>query len=563
MNCMPSLTLPEILKRYAKDKDVLYQLTIPQLKMVMDHLRSPDAARGNIPDNPSDFATHFKLLTDQGTPWESAPHLDKLSGWLAETAAGKRRHIIITMPPRHGKSLLVSYVFPLWVMARDPHARVIVASYEHEFAAFWGQAVRETIRERGEEWGLELDRSTTARHNWKLKSGGSMRTAGTGGPLTGKGADFLIIDDPIKDYEEASSEVMREKAWQWFMSTAYTRVEPKTGVCIVLHTRWFQDDLIGRLIAHSENIKEERAKGNPVEGPVWDVFNLPMIAEEHDALGRAPGEVLWPGRFPPEDVSRIRGMTSPYQWSALYQQRPSPEEGGAVKRAWWKFYKQLPADYDVMIQTWDLAFHDLKKSDYSVGQVWARRGAQYFLVDQVRGHFSMPEVISAARALTAKYPKATAKLVEDRANGPALIQMLHREIAGIIPVPAKGSKDARLQKVIPAIEAGNVFLPQNPDDTRAKWVWEFIEECAGFPNVAHDDQLDAMVHGLGFLLNQGWTSVQGEWSEALIGPPPADLVELRGRILKKKLSKELKKGDRKFNKSRSYLTQKIKGPRIW
>lgn len=346
---------------------------------------------------------------------------------------------------------------------------------------------------------------------------------GAGGPLTGKGANLLIIDDPIKNSEDAASEVMRDKLWEWFKTTAFSRLEPGAP-CIIVATRWHEDDLIGRLE------KEGRKDG----GVKWDVMKFPALATEADILGRKPGEALWPARYDEVAMDEIKRINSPYNWSALYQQNPTPEEGGGVRRGWWKYYKILPSTFDTIIQAWDMAVKDKETSDYTVGQVWGRKGGEFFLIDQIRSHMSMPDILVAMRNLTARYPQAVAKIIEDAASGPAVIAMLQKEVSGMIPWPPKGARRAdkgvRLNAVTPLIAAGNVYLPENMDGTKPFWVSEFVEECAAFPNGTNDDQLDAMVHALTYMQPSAWSAIAKE--EALKRRPkdpetPEELQRLR------------------------------------
>jgi len=248
-------------------------------------------------------------------------------------------------------------------------------------------------------------------------------------------------------------------------------------------TRWHEDDLAGRLL------KEMKAGGQQ-----WTVLELQAVAGENDALGRKPGEALWPEYGYNEAwAAETKVDVGTYFWNALYQQHPSSPEGEMLKRGWWKFYKAIPADLQEVIQSWDMTFKDSDGSDYVTGGVWGRKGADKYLLDQVRGRMDFPTTLAAVKALTAKWPEARAKLVEDKANGPAVIATLKREIPGLIPVEPRGSKMARVAAVSPEIEAGNVYLP---DPSIAPWVNDFIEECSAFPNGKHDDQVDQMSQAL-------------------------------------------------------------------
>lgn len=461
----------------------------------------------NVPDSPAALAEKLGKSS-----WERYRFLDYINSKLVALEEGKAKvpRLIVNTPPQHGKSSLISFWVPIWLLARNPKRRIILISYEHDVAARWGGLVRDWIRDNGEAVGLNLDPAHLARHNWRLTSGGGMLCAGAGGPITGYSADCVIIDDPIKNSEEAASETMRDKIWDWFQTVPVTRLQ-KDAFIIAIGTRWHEDDLLGRL----ERLSRVDSSGER-PGLEWDIVKLPAIAEADDLLGRQEGEPLCPERFPLEVLLDRRKGMSPYQWSAVYQQRPTPEEGAAVKRSWWKYYYNTNApegaimlprkpngsfDFDLMIQSWDLSFKDMKKNDYCVGQVWGRKGASFFLVDQVRGHMNAKEVINQIKAFQQKYPLAIAKLIEDTANGPAIMQVFQHEVSGMIPVKVKSSKDTRLQSVIPYIAAGNVYLP-HPEF--CGWTLDLIEEHAVFPLGKHDDQVDALVHALRYLQPQAW-----------------------------------------------------------
>ena len=265
------------------------------------------------------FATYAS-----GGKWKPQKHLAYIDRKITDALSGRgSKRLIVTVPPRHGKSEFISKWFPAWFAGMYPNKRVMLASYEADFAAGWGRKARAILEEWGHLFGVQVDPASRAANRWGiLGASGGMQTAGAGGPLTGSGADILVVDDPIKNAEEAYSDTIRAKLWDWWLSTAYSRIEPG-GVAIVLHTRWHEDDLIGRLIQEMEN-----------GGEAWEVINFPAIAEEHDVLGRKPGESLWPARYDESALERIKNTIGPYWWSSLYQQRPSPLEGGMFKREW-------------------------------------------------------------------------------------------------------------------------------------------------------------------------------------------------------------------------------------
>lgn len=415
--------------------------------------------------------------------WIPARHLLYTSKKLVDVSARRIKRLIVTEPPRHGKSELISKYFPAWYLGLFPDERIILTSYEADFAASWGRKARDIIEEYGEElFGIQVRQDSSAANRWGIQGyEGGMNTAGAGGPITGKGGNLIIIDDPFKNAEEANSKTIRDKVWEWYQSTLYTRLEPN-GVLVIVQTRWHEDDLVGRLL-------------NPEYGKVedWTIINLPAIAEENDVLGRKPGKALWPSRFNIKELNRIKQSVGSYWWNALYQQRPSPPEGSIIHRSWWKYYEKTPSAFDEIIQSWDCTFKETDNGSYVVGQVWGRKGANKYLLDQVRARMDFTATIKAIKMLSAKWPQARTKLIEDTANGPAIISVLNKEITGIIPIRPKSSKEARLYAVSPDIEAGNVYLP---DPAIAPWVHDFVEECSAFPNGKNDDQVDTMTQAL-------------------------------------------------------------------
>ena len=390
---------------------------------------------------------------------------------------------MVSMPPRHGKSELVSRYFAAWFLGTFPDKRIMLVSYEADFAATWGRKARDLLEEHGPSlFGIRVSGKSSAANRWDIEGHeGGMVTAGVNGPITGKGADIGIIDDPVKNDQEAMGVTYQERTYEWYKSTFRTRLQ-RDGAIILIMTRWHENDLAGKLLAAQEE-----------EGEKWEVVRLPAIAEEDDPLGREIGQPLCPDLFSKDALESIKKAVGSYWWASLYQQRPSPAEGGIFKRNWWQYYRRLPDRFDEIIQSWDMTFKDTKTADYVVGQVWGRKGANKYLLDQVRDRMDFPATIQAVRTLSAKWPQARVKLVEDKANGPAVIATLKREISGLIPVEPQGGKVVRAWAASSEIEAGNVYIPE---PAIAPWVHDFIEECSAFPNGAHDDQVDSMTQAL-------------------------------------------------------------------
>lgn len=266
------------------------------------------------PETPADYAVY----ASQGR-WICAPHLTLVNRELMDlTVHDKSDILIIDMPPRHGKSEFGSKYFPGWYVGKFPHKRVIFTAYGAEFAGEWGRHVRDLTNEYGPEcFGVTTRQDTRSASRWHTRHGGGMTTAGVGGPITGKGADLLIIDDPIKNAEEAVSGKFREKVWQWFVSTALTRLEPG-GKIVIIMTRWHPDDLVGRLVKRLDEIDS---------GKRIRTVKLPAIALENDPLGRKPGEALWPQRYNTTALRSTRLTIGEYWWSAMFQQTPRNPEG--------------------------------------------------------------------------------------------------------------------------------------------------------------------------------------------------------------------------------------------
>lgn len=291
----------------------------------------------------------------------------------------------------------------------------------------------------------------------------------------------LIIDDPFKDRAEANSATIREKVWDWYTSTAYTRLSDGGGV-IVMATRWHQEDLIGRLIRHM----------NDGSGDKFMVINYPAIAE-HDEPHRKVGEALHPERFSLERLQSIRQTIGSRDWSALYQQHPVPDGGAVFKLDTYKRWNDtnLPPKFDRLIGSWDLTFKDAKSSDYVVGQIWGTKGIDYYLLDQVRGQWDFTKTLEVFVQLAKKYPSVNRWLIEDKANGSAIISMLKKHIHGVTAITPTESKLERAYSVTPMIECGNVYIPE-----KASWLPAYEDELLSFPAGAHDDQVDSMTQAL-------------------------------------------------------------------
>jgi predicted phage terminase large subunit-like protein len=401
--------------------------------------------------------------------------------------------LIISCPPQEGKSQRTSRRFPLWALTQNPDLRIAIASYEHGVARRWGRTIRDDITQHEADLGLTVRGDLSAQHEWQLvgREGGVYST-GIGGALTGRPVDLLVIDDPVKDRAQADSATYRQNVWDWWTDVASTRLAPGAPVVLIL-TRWHHDDLAGRLLAAED-------------GDRWRVVNIPAQAEsDQDPLGRVPGEFMDSARGrTTAQWERIKIQAGPRTWASLYQGEPSPQSSGIFPADWPRYqhplwveypdgHRETTPDFTQVIQSWDLTFTDGAASDYVAGQVWGLAGPKAYLLDQTRARLDFPATQQAILDMHARWPQARAVFIEDKANGPAVISSLSRQVPGIIPVTPDGGKYARAVAVQPFAAAGNVVLP---DPALLPSVTYLTGEAADFPNGRHDDTVDALTQAL-------------------------------------------------------------------
>lgn len=413
--------------------------------------------------------------------------------------------VIVEEPPRHGKSELCSHYNPAWYLGTKPDDRVILVSYEATFAASWGRKARDTLVEHGEDvFGIEINRRSSAADRWDiLGQRGGMYTAGILGGITGKGANVLVIDDVVKNAQEANSEIIRERHWSEYKQTFRTRLEPG-GVIFVIGTRWHEDDLIGRLLAVQGDSRE--GENHPLFDPDGDRFlrvRLPAICEEpdedfpdDDPLGREVGEELFPERWPKRLLKPLMNTTT---WPSLYQQRPAPKEGALFNPANFEIVPPPGGKFKKIVRRWDLAATEEKPNedpDYTVGLLLAEHAnGLYYVLDVVRGRWNPDGVETTLRDVRISDRKKYGMGVKFRVErepgsaGKLYARHLAKKIfrgTNFRAIPSTGSKMLRADTVAAASERKEIKLVKGP------WVKEFLHEARHFPYGTHDDIIDAL-----------------------------------------------------------------------
>lgn len=435
-----------------------------------------------------------------GEPFSRPKHVDLVSDTLVALIEGRLlkpngkpyRKLMVSMPPRHGKSELISRYAPAWFLTKYPEKKVMVVGYSDEFAAGFGRDAR-TLVEAAPDWlSTPLRQDTKAAHRWLTTAGGAMFTAGIGGPLTGRGGHYIVIDDPIKSSAEAQSQTLRQAHWDWVQSTVLTRREPGAVVVVVM-TRWNEDDLGGRFLQW--------------EGDDWYQIVLPAIAGEEDPIGRAPGEALWPARIPLEELEEIRdgGDESMFWWSAMYQQSPTVEGGGIFQSDNFRYWSPGPETVTLhrpdgsrtlpraSLRTFgvvDLAATTKTTSDYSVFALFGvTPDRELLLLDRVRTRIEGPDHMPTLERLHAAWAPSFWG-IEKATYGLTLLQTATR--TGRIPVrelKPDGDKVSRAYAASALTLGGRMYFPK-----AAPWLNEYEHELLAFPNGMHDDQADVTAY---------------------------------------------------------------------
>lgn len=410
--------------------------------------------------------------------FEIGRHHKLINNKLKKITDGSLKRAMFFMPPRHGKSRLISHEFAAWWMGHNPNKSVIFTTYNQELANEFGRKVRNRMYEPLFQKAFPecriVDDSSSAKR-FHTTTGCTYYAVGAGGPLTGRGGDLIIIDDPLKNREEASSALIRQKIKDWYTSTLRTRLMTG-GSILIVQTRWHMDDISGWLLSQENN--------------EWDVLSLPALNED--------GSTLWPEKFNSEFILSAKKDIGSRDFQALYQQNPINDETNLIKRKWFKLYDERPFHTKFIAQFWDTAQQVGISNDYSVCTTWYETDNGFFLVDVWRNKLEFPQLIQSVESLYNKF-KPNIVMIEDKSSGSSLIQQLRQKTR--IPViafnPKMRDKIVRASAITPIIESGSVYVPRI-----ASWLEDYFLELEGFPNLAHDDLVDSTSMALEYLINR-------------------------------------------------------------
>lgn len=472
--------------------------------------------------HPAAMAQHF----DPG--YQRWGYVDLLSLNFARAFRGEDPHQIWNLPSQYGKTTGLTKGI-VWALDQDPTLRIMYVSYDSIRAVEVGIAARDLALDHADELRFQLRADRRAAGMWRTTEGGGLYCVGVNGAITGFPADALLLDDLIKGWQAAHSEPQRARVMNVYRAQIRMRVQSETNPIILAGTRWHEDDPSGQLV--------RMAEAEP-EADTFTMTRLPAVAEaadpknddpllrQADPLGRKPGAVLEPLRFSEQEVRARRATLGPYLAAAMEQQRPAPEEGGEVKRAWWRWNDVPPVRFDASLTSWDMKLKDKETGDFVVGGAWGRTGPDFWCVDMLRGQWNFPTTVVAIALMASRHPKIKRHVVENTGNGPEVMAELRRPkrgysispevigtlgiaeselaaverilrngLSGIVPENVKGSKTVRMRAHTGLIEAGNVHLLERP------WATALVNEHAAFPGGTHDDIVDMTSQALKKLSN--------------------------------------------------------------
>lgn len=401
---------------------------------------------------------------------------------------GQRVRLCLSVPPQTGKSYTVTETLPSWFLGRNPNMRCIVTGYNSDMAEKFGDRNRQLVKQFGEDiFGITVSDSQDNKTLWDIaKHEGGMYSAGIQAGITGNPGSLIIVDDPFKNGFEAENPEIRDKVYETFADSVSTRASGKGNAIIVIHTRWHEDDLIGRL---------EKLGG-------WIIINIPFVWEKgvDKLLGRKIGETLCPEIGKDAEFAIMQEKTlGKRKFNALYQGKPYVDGGNYVKRDYIRYYDYAskPSSFEELVLSCDLTFGGMKKdNDPYCMTLWGRVGGNHYLLSIYDKKASFTETLKTIRVICSENPTLRKKIVEVKANGRATIDMLSKEIGGFVPYdPKNTSKEDRLSSVVPYFEGGNIYFPSEQIMPNIE---DYVTQLLKFPNAAHDDFVDTISQ---YLLN--------------------------------------------------------------
>ena len=446
----------------------------------------------------AEFIRQAWPVIEPGTTYVDNYHIELIAEHLQAVNDGEILRLIINLPPRHMKSIETTVCYPAWTWTKSPEKRFIKVSYSDSLSRKHNVLTREIIRSPWYQrnWGetFQLKYDVNRQNEFENNHQGVMRSTSVGGALTGEGADIIIIDDPQNPLM-ANSETERQNSIDFFKMTLQTRLnDPKTGAFIIIMQRLHEADLTGYILSEDLGYTHLCL---PAEAPERTIITFPKSGK---VIVREEGDILNPQRFDKTVLDGLKKSMGSLQYAGQFQQVPAPAEGVIFKREWLhNFYSDgaCPDTHD--IQSWDMAFTKSEGSAKVAGIIMGRKGADIYIKDLVNDKMSFVESVAAVRTLTGKWPKARAKVVENKANGPAIVDLLKKEIPGMVEFNPRGSKEERAISVTPYFEAGNIHLP---DPKTHPWVDDLIRDLLMFPKGTFKDTTDAMVQGILYLMDK-------------------------------------------------------------
>jgi len=430
-----------------------------------------------------------RFTPDYAPGWVHVDVCNRLEKFTEQVALRQSPRLMLVMPPRHGKSQITSKRYPAWVLGQHPTWEFMSCSYSGALSMSFSREVRSVMRDPTYQqiFKTRLDPDSQSVEQWMTTAGGGLVAAGVGGAITGKGAHILVIDDPVKNREDADSETARNNTWDWYTSTAYTRLAPGGGV-LVIQTRWHDDDLAGRLITAMDEGGDE-----------FEIVNYSAIAEDDEEF-RLAGEALHPERYDVDALKRIRRAVGERDWNALYQGNPVSDEGAYFQRDWFEFYdlNDLPSADELTYYTaWDLAIGTKEENDFTVGiTVALDRQDNLWVVDMQRGKWDGMQIVDKIIDTWEQFKSQITGLERGQIElslGPFLQkQISERKAWGLYIEPMKTGrrdKQARARSIQGMMQAGKVLFP---DSSQCTWSLAMQNELLRFPAGAHDDIVDAL-----------------------------------------------------------------------